>query len=834
MSMKTLGVILGVVALVGADHCAAALLIDDFEAASQVNVLGGSYFSYTDGYSIILPAQGFASVTGHDSPGAASFDYTLQPGVQYPYVGVGAPPYASNSELDVRTYAGVRFWVRGNGSFRFDIQTSATQAAGNGFESAIGITKDWQLVELPFSEMAQSWAPQGSSPRKWDAQTDAPHVVAYNWTAVGTSGTSGHIEIDQLEFYLPSEASTDVVANVVIASPKTNQVGYLPRSRKLLLVTATAASAGQSYQIQSVDTGQTVYEGALSTTAIDDTPSSGESVLQGDFSGLTSAGVYRASVGGNTSHAFSIAADVYRELFRTAGRTFYLIRSGEAIDDAETTIAHAASHLNDAPLRSDPSTHLDLVGGWYNAGDLGKYSHMEAIAVAYMMLVHELRPRVDVVTMNIPETGNGVPDVLNQARFGLEFLLKMQMPDGSVLHKVDAEPNLPYGILPENDTTARSAAAATSIDTGDFIGALLQAARVYAPYDPAFAARCHDAAQRAWAWLEANPNIASSDPYYVDADPSQERLFALGAMVADGKDATLTSRLVTELASQSVTEVAWMAPALLSLFDVARLPGVDPAAAQAARSKLLTLADSLVQKGQASGYGLLLSPSEIAWESVETGLHRANALLMAYELSSNQSYHDAALAEVDWVLGANALDRAFVTSFGEHSAQRPYHWIFASMNKVMPGWAVGGPNQYGTGADPLLIAVQARGTPPAKCYVDEGIGGGSWASNEGEVTNEAALLFASGYLYAEGLVSAEFDAGSGADAGTPPNGDTNDGLHAVGGGCACRAALPRSRSPLAFGVMLAAFLMLAQRRRHGQRADKPVKVSKNPSNAVRR
>jgi endoglucanase len=476
----------------------------------------------------------------------------------------------------------------------------------------------------------------------------------------------------------------------------------------------------------------------------------------------------------------------------------------------ETTIAHAASHTNDAVLRSDPSTHLDLVGGWYNAGDLGKYSHMHAIAVGYMMLLHELWPALDEVAMNIPESGNGAPDLLDQARFGLQFLLKMQLPDGSVMHKVDSEPYLPYGILPEDDTYTRYASSATSIDTGDFVAVALQAARVFAKYDASFASRCHNAALQAWNWLEANPDIASSDAYYIDADPSQERLFALAAMVADGKDATLSAQLVSTLAGTSVSEVAWTAPELLSLFDVARLSGVDSTAAQAAKAKIVSLADGLVAKGQASGYRLLLSTNEIAWESVETALHRADALLIAYALTRNAAYHVAAIGQLDWVLGTNALDQSFVTSFGENSVTRPYHWIFASMGKVMPAWAVGGPNQFSTGADPLLIAVQSRGTPPAKCYVDEGIGG-SWASNEGEVTDEAALLFATGWLYAEGLANSGGPVDAGADGGAHQV-RGNSGLVAGGGGCSCRTS--RTSQGVGFAAIVAALALFARRRRH--------------------
>lgn len=65
---------------------------------------------------------------------------------------------------------------------------------------------------------------------------------------------------------------------------------------------------------------------------------------------------------------------------------------------------------------------------------------------------------------------------------------------------------------------------------------------------------------------------------------------------------------------------------------------------------------------------------------------------------------------------------------------------------MMPGWAVLGPNGYPNGVDPALRALQERGTSPARCYVDLCSKEGSWASNEGQITEEAALVFVTGML----------------------------------------------------------------------------------------
>jgi endoglucanase len=100
---------------------------------------------------------------------------------------------------------------------------------------------------------------------------------------------------------------------------------------------------------------------------------------------------------------------------------------------------------------------------------------------------------------------------------------------------------------------------------------------------------------------------------------------------------------------------------------------------------------------------------------------------------------------LNWLLGTNSLDLSFIVGHGVKAVTHPYHWTMATYGKALPGWAAGGPNQYATGADPLLLDKINAKTPPAKCFVDA-YQGGSWASNEGETTENAALVFSTGYL----------------------------------------------------------------------------------------
>ncbi|HXL72935.1 MAG TPA: glycoside hydrolase family 9 protein, partial [bacterium] len=117
----------------------------------------------------------------------------------------------------------------------------------------------------------------------------------------------------------------------------------------------------------------------------------------------------------------------------------------------------------------------------------------------------------------------------------------------------------------------------------------------------------------------------------------------------------------------------------------------------------------------------------------------------AYHLTGDSKYKQAALRQMNYILGLNSLETSFVTGHGKKAESHPHHWDYASYQIVMPGWAGGGANQYPAGADPSLLGLINSNTPPAKCFFD-GPGATSWASNEGQTVENAALVFDAGYL----------------------------------------------------------------------------------------
>ena len=427
-----------------------------------------------------------------------------------------------------------------------------------------------------------------------------------------------------------------------------------------------------------------------------------------------------------------------KALYKASLHSFSVIRSGIAIHDPTTGIQHPASHLADSTT-ANSLTGRSLAGGWYNAGDYGKWTMMTAISVSYMLHLFT----------DQQQHGTPDPDLLNNAaEWGLAWLLKMQDPDGGVRHKIDSGTpealGQAWGVSPERDPTLRIAFPASTLDTADFSAVMYQASRVYLPINPARANQLRRAAQSAYAWLATHPHTQVNDPFYPDTDATQEVLWARCERAASGENA---GDLPAVLDQENLAEVSWKNPLLLGIYSLARSRTLSENLTKPASTLILNSATrAAAQASSRQPFHVALTAEEYTWGSAERVLHRASLFVMAGHLRPSPLLHAAATDQLAWLLGNNAMQHSLVVGFGVHPVEHPYHWTYAVDGKLLPGWAVGGPNASPKGADPALLHRQQAGTPPTKCYVDAGSAEGSWASNEGQISEEAALLFVTGSL----------------------------------------------------------------------------------------
>ncbi|SFC72063.1 heme-degrading domain-containing protein [Massilia yuzhufengensis] len=541
-----------------------------------------------------------------------------------------------------------------------------------------------------------------------------------------------------------------------IAAPaaiKLNQLGFLPAAHKLAVA---PAGAGGRFDIVDAASGKAVFSGALGSPASWD--AAGETVRIADFSGFAAPGRYRVKVEGLApSDAFAIGADAYQALGAAALKAYYFNRSGTALAPRHAgAYARPAGHPDDRVLvhasaasgARPAGTVISAPKGWYDAGDYNKYLPSSGIATYTLLAAYEHFPgwfeRLDV---NIPESGNGVPDIVDEAMWNLEWMLAMQDPlDGGVYHKLT---NLTFDamVLPHQAMKApRYVVAKSTAAALNFAATMATASRVLAPYQqqyPGMAAKMLAAAERAWQWAAANPAVLFKNPpdvltgEYGDARVDDELAWAAAELyIATGKDSYYLAMQpetvsATYPAWDDVRGLAWMSLA----HHRARLTPLADRALIAAR--VGGLAARLAAQWRSSGYRVPMKAEDIVWGSNAVVLNQAMMLVQGYRLDGNRDSLAAAQSALDYVLGRNPLGRSFVTGFGARPPLHPHHRPSQGdgVTAPVPGWVAGGPQPF---QQDKAECPPYSSRLPALSWLDHVC---SYASNEVAINWNAPLVY---------------------------------------------------------------------------------------------
>jgi endoglucanase len=532
-----------------------------------------------------------------------------------------------------------------------------------------------------------------------------------------------------------------------------NTVGFLPAGPKR----ATIAAPCDGFAVVRAADGVEVFSGKAGRAAAN--PDSGESLQTANFSALTTPGVYRLDVPGvGRSPEFRVAPDVYAGPLVAAMRAMYLWRCGTAVSATHGghTFAHGPCHLHDASLRyvGGGDGRKDVTGGWHDAGDYNKYVVNAGFSLGVMLQAWEhFGPRLRGVTLDIPESSNDVPDFLDEVRWEVEWLLRMQADDGRVYHKVST---LKFGgfVMPEKETAERFLTPWSSAATADFVAVTAMAARVFKPYDKSFAGRCLDAARRSHQFLCANPENHKADltgfqtgPY--QANDASRRLWAAAEMWETTGEGTFLADFEKRLAAtgrNADVQASWGNVKNLGVYTylLSRRQGRDPATVEAARKDLLAAADEIFHTAGAHGYARPLG-QRYFWGCNGDVAQQVQTLHVATVLSGNPAYKEAGLDALGHLFGRNVYGRSFVTGVGHNPPMHPHDRRSGAdeVAEPWPGYLVGG------------------GWPNATDWVDDQE---SYRTNEIAINWNAALIYALAAFLPEPEAPAPPGAHSAADA----------------------------------------------------------------------
>lgn len=292
------------------------------------------------------------------------------------------------------------------------------------------------------------------------------------------------------------EEVPDLSYEVPVSTPGilVNQLGYMTSSAK------TAVFRGREipevFYVIDAKSGDTVYTGSLEKKGYNSELS--EYNGYGDFSQLRTEGSYyiEAPVLGK-SYTFSIGNEVYDEVFREACRQYYYNRCGMTLtSEYAGENAHNACHTGKAYLKEDTAVSLDVTGGWHQDEKGQKDVTQAARAMSIILLSYELYGDVFTDDTGIPESGNGIPDILDEIKYEVEWLLKMQnQQTGSVYAGVSIYAPNTNAPLKTVDIYVES--ESPEAETA-FAMALAKFSYLYQDFDNAYATQCLKAADRAW------------------------------------------------------------------------------------------------------------------------------------------------------------------------------------------------------------------------------------------------------------------------------------------------------------------------------------------------
>lgn len=515
---------------------------------------------------------------------------------------------------------------------------------------------------------------------------------------------------------------------------RVNQLGYLPTGPKRA-VWASDAREPAEFVVRASD-GTVVASGTTRPWAVLPEPTSGLRTHVLDFSSLRTPGhCFVVEAGGARSHPFAIADGLYRPLMHDALAFFYLQRSGTAIDEARAPgYGRPAGHLGDLEARAWTGAdaerlypgwscpgRFDVSGGWYDAGDHGKYVTSGA------MPVWQLLATVELLRRRGGDAGMEAR-LLEECRWQLDWLLRMQVPEGHLhaglaFHRVHGSEWAPLPCWPHEDPTTRvlhrpSTAAALHLAATAAAGA-----RVFAD-DRGYADKLLDAARVAYRAAGVEPLLLAPDDHgafgggpYADDDLADDWTWAAAELWLATRDAAYADAATLRPDAIDLDGFDWNRMAAAAALDLALHGDAEATAC------VIDAAERLVRLQDRQPWGQPYAPDG-GWDWGSNGRILSNLVVIAvaHELTGRGEHLSAAARGMDYLLGCNALGQSYITGYGTDYTrqQRTRHFAHALDPSFPPpprGALAGGPTSKdhpGFPSDPRLSDL-----PPQCRYLDE-------------------------------------------------------------------------------------------------------------------
>ncbi len=703
---------------------------DDFEGVNSANS--------NSGYDVSLENSNLKAVGNGTASAFQAFQYNIHNGGRLTTVNM-----TNATKLFIRAKA------TGNAELRVDLKDTENFITNFSAKSEI-LSSNFQIYTLDFSGAFTDGGYGGSACTSDNAPcpVDASKIAeAFFYINAADGGYNGTLEIDWISVGGPLEETVPGGSTKI----RYNQVGYHLNREKLINITDENSFTGLPYTVSAAN-GSVVASGNSTSSRLWN--ESGEHVGVIDVTDINTAGVYTLEVDDNQIE-FKVNANTYEELSEAAFKYYYFNRASTAITSEfggdfarpvglmDTQIyIHSSAASNGRPTGST----ISAPKGWYDAGDYNKYIVNSGISTYTLLAAFEHYPEyLETKQYDIPEVTSGIPDVLDEVKWNLDWMLDMQDPnDGGVYHKLTGL-NFQGIIMPNEYTARRYVVQKSTAAALNFAAVTAMASRIYANYEsqlPGYSARLLQASKDAYAWAKANPTDYYNQPSdvktgeYGDRNVSDEFQWAgVELLITTGENQYERDVNVNNIQNGIPT---WNASAPLALISI--LSHANELAGRLnvndAKTKFLQTADALKDKINNSPMRVAMGRNDFVWGSNGQASNQLMVLLAAYNIDQKEEYLNAAYTASDYLLGRNATGYCFVSGFGDQPMNNPHHRISEADNvfDAVPGMLAGGPQpgqQDGCSGFPS--------NKDARSYVDSWC---SYSSNEVTINWNAPLFYA--------------------------------------------------------------------------------------------
>ncbi len=545
-----------------------------------------------------------------------------------------------------------------------------------------------------------------------------------------------------------------------------NQVGFYPNARKIAIVLTDKEA---DFSLISSNRKK-VFSSHLKKSLQPDF--AGNYTWTADFSKFNKTGTYVLYVQGiGKSFSFVISNSVHRKVADASIKAYYFMRASIPLQEKyagkwsraeghpdDKVLVHASAATAERP----EGTVISSPRGWYDAGDYNKYVVNSGISTYTLLSLYEDFPDyVKTVKLNIPESGNAIPDLLNESLWNIRWMLTMQDPnDGAVYHKLT---NAVFDkmIMPDKATTTRYVVQKSTAATLDFAAVMAQSARIFKQYSkelPGLADSCLRASTQAWDWAQKNPNVlynqnAMNQKFspkvttgdYGDFSVKDEFIWAASELFVSTQDDKYI-KTVNLIPDDKMPLPTWSQVRLLGYYSILRngnsIKDRYPDLSKL-RQKLLDFSDNLIKGTDSTAYQTVMQKNKrnFNWGSNSTAGNEGIALIQAYKLSGDKKYLHYALTNLDYLLGRNGTGYSYVTGYGSKTPMHPHHRPSVADGIVdpIPGLLVGGSNPG------MQDHVKVPSIVPDEAYIDNDQ---AYAVNEIAINWNAPLAYLSNAIEA--------------------------------------------------------------------------------------